>query len=43
MPTRRAHQAELGARPEHGDAATNLVALFKALGGGWDDTAVAAR
>lgn len=41
--TRKEHDAELSLSQSAVTASTNLVALFKALGGGWDDTAVAAR
>ena len=41
--TRREHDAEQALSQSTVTASTNLVALFKALGGGWDDTAVAAR
>ena len=34
---RRSHQAELGVAQSDVDASIHLVALFKALGGGWQD------
>ena len=40
---RTSHQAELGVARSTVDATTDLVALFKALGGGWDEAEVAAR
>ena len=40
---RREHDAEQSLSQSTVTASTNLVALFKALGGGWDDTAVAVR
>lgn len=40
---RNAHQAEQALADSTVSASTDLVALFKALGGGWEDEAVAAR
>ncbi len=39
----QAHQAELDLAQSSVTASTDLVALFKALGGGWDETDVASR